>query len=212
MDHYERLPPDLDRYDGLDQLPDLQRVVVGVDPSGTSGEDKANSVGIVCVGLGVDDVGYVLADWTCSLPPLSWARRVVECYHRFSGDRIVAERNFGGAMVESTIRTVDPDVPIRLVVASRGKIARAEPVAALYEQGRIKHAGAFPDLEDQLIAMTPEGYIGGGSPDRVDALVWAVTDLMLRKNLAPPPSTGTVYVGRPDDDEPDDPRRRILRK
>lgn len=178
-----------------DILPDMQRVVVGVDPSGTSGEDKANSVGIVVVGLGIDALGYVLADYTCSLPPLGWARRVIEAYTAFSADRIVAERNFGGAMVESTIRTVDPNVPLKLVTASRGKVARAEPVAALYEQGRIKHAGSFPELEDQLCAMTAEGYVGGGSPDRVDALVWAVTDLMLKKTFTPPLSLGMPFYG-----------------
>jgi len=188
-------------------LPDMQRITVGVDPSGTSGEEKANSVGIVAVGLGVDGIGYVLCDWTCSLPPLGWARRVIECYHQFSADRIVAEKNFGGAMVESTLRTIDPNAPIKMVTASRGKIARAEPVAALYEQGRIKHAGSFPELEDQLIAMTPEGYIGGGSPDRVDALVWAVHDLMLRRVFDGGKEVGLPFVGQKHE-EIEDPRRR----
>lgn len=179
----------------ISKLPDMVRVVVGVDPSGTSGLDKGNSVGIIAVGLGVDSVGYVLADYTCSLGPMGWARRAIECYSAFQGDRIVAEKNFGGAMVESTIRTVDPTAPIKLVVASRGKIARAEPVAALYEQGRIKHVGSFPDLEDQMVSMTSEGYLGGTSPDRVDALVWAVTDLMLKKTFAQPEGIGLPYVG-----------------
>ena len=181
----------------VEHLPDMQRVVVGVDPSGTTGMDKANQVGIVCVGLGVNDIGYVLADYTCSLPPLQWARRVMECYSAFSADKIVAEKNFGGAMVESTIRTIDPLAPIKLVVASRGKIARAEPVAALYEQGKIKHVRCFPELEDQMVAMTHEGYLGGGSPDRVDALVWAVTELMLLRlkwNL-PVGKGGLPYLG-----------------
>lgn len=179
----------------VSRLPDMQRVVVGVDPSGTSGLDKANSVGIIAAGLGVDGIGYVLADYTCMLGPMGWARRVVECYHAHLGDRIIAERNFGGAMVESTIRTVDADVPIRLVVASRGKIARAEPVAALYEQGRIRHVGGFPELEDQMVNTTSEGYLGGGSPDRVDALVWAITDLMLPKRFKQPDALGLPFTG-----------------
>jgi phage terminase large subunit-like protein len=96
----------------------------------------------------------------------------------FKADRIIAERNFGGAMVEHVIRTVDPNVSYKEVIASRGKIARAEPISALYEQGKVRHTTAFVELEDQLAAMTSEGYVGDGSPDRADALVWALTELM----------------------------------
>jgi phage terminase large subunit-like protein len=161
------------------KAPDLRRVVVAVDPSGTKGDGEGDDIGIVAAGLGNDGRGYVLADWTCQLSPEGWARRAVEAYSTFKADRIVAERNFGGAMVEAVIRARDAKVPFKEVTASRGKIARAEPIAALYEQGKVSHVGSFTDLEDQMCAMTPSGYIGEGSPDRADALVWALTELML---------------------------------
>ncbi len=162
-------------------LPRLRRVVVANDPSGSTGaeDDQANSIGIVVAGIDFDGICYVLADRTCALSPDGWGRRTVEAFHEFSGDRIVAEKNFGGAMVEHVIRTADKNVPVKMVNASRGKVVRAEPVAALYEQKRVKHVGAFPDLEDQMCAFRSDGYVGGGSPDRADALVWAVTELML---------------------------------
>jgi len=159
--------------------PEMRRVVVAVDPSGTKGDGGGDDIGIVVAGLGVDGRGYVLADWTCQLSPNGWGRRTVEAYHRFSADRIVAEQNFGGAMVESTIRSVDRSVPYHDVRASHGKSQRAEPVAALYEQGRVSHLTAMPELEDQMCQMTSTGFMGDGSPDRVDALVWALTELML---------------------------------
>lgn len=161
------------------EAPDLQRIVVAIDPSGTSGSDEGDSIGIVVAGLGVDGRGYVLADRSCKLSPDGWGRRAVEAYHEFEADRIVAERNFGGAMVEHVIRTVDASVSYREVTASRGKVARAEPVAALYEQGRVSHVGAFSALEDQMSMMGSDGFAGEGSPDRLDAMVWALTDLML---------------------------------
>jgi len=160
--------------------PDMRRIVVAVDPSGTGGtDDDGDSIGIVIAGQGVDGRGYVLGDWTCKLSPDGWGRRAVEAYHKFEADRIIAERNFGGAMVEHVIRTVDKSVSYKEVVASRGKVARAEPVAALYEQGRVSHVGAHPELEDQCCLIGHDGYIGEGSPDRADALVWALTELML---------------------------------
>lgn len=170
------------------EAPDLQRIVVAVDPSGTAGaSDDGDSIGIVVAGKGVDGRGYVLADQSCKLSPDGWGRRAVNAYFggwsetpgRFKADRIVAERNFGGAMVEHVIRTVDPKVSYKEVTASRGKVARAEPVAALYEQGRISHVGALPHVEDQCCLIGPDGFIGEGSPDRADALVWALTELML---------------------------------
>lgn len=163
------------------EAPKMRRVVVAVDPSGTAGagDDQGDDIGIVIAGLGIDGRGYVLGDWSVNLSPAGWARRAVDAFDHFTADRIVAERNFGGAMVESTIRTARKNAPIKLVTASRGKVARAEPIAALYEQGRVSHVGALPALEDQLCAMTPEGYVGEGSPDRADALVWALTELML---------------------------------
>lgn len=160
--------------------PELQRVVIAVDPSGTKGEsDDGDEIGIVVAGLGIDGRGYVLADRTCKLSPDGWGRRAVNAYKEFEGDRIVAERNFGGAMVEHVIKTIDKNVAYKEVTASRGKVARAEPVAALYEQGRVSHVGSMPELEDQMCQMAPEGFVGEGSPDRADALVWALTELLV---------------------------------
>ena len=164
----------------IDEAPHMRRIVVAVDPSGTSGEsDTGDSIGIVIAGKGMDGRGYVLGDYTCKLSPDGWGRRTVDAYKTFGADRVVAERNYGGAMVEHVIRTVDKNVSYKEVTASRGKVVRAEPIAALYEQGRISHVGAFGELEDQMCSMGPEGFVGDGSPDRVDALVWALTDLMM---------------------------------
>jgi phage terminase large subunit-like protein len=159
------------------QAPEMQRVVVAVDPSGASGEDDGDQIGIVVAGLGVDGIGYLLADRTIAASPSVWGRRVVAAYGEFGASRVVAERNFGGAMVEHVIRTAGQGIAYKEVTASRGKMVRAEPIAALYEQNRIRHVGAFPELEDQLAAMTTTGYLGAGSPDRADALVWAFTEL-----------------------------------
>lgn len=162
------------------QAPELRRIVVSIDPSGTKGEsDDGDDIGIVVAGLGIDGRGYVLADRTCKLSPNGWGRRAVQAFHEFKADRIIAERNFGGAMVEHVVKTIDKKVPYKEVTASRGKVARAEPVAALYEQGRVSHVGSFPELEDQMCLIAPEGFVGEGSPDRADALVWALTELML---------------------------------
>ena len=163
----------------LTQHPDLTRVVVAIDPQGTDNLDSAET-GIVVAGMAkVEDKihGYILADLTISGTPDRWAAASVAGYHKFRADRIVAEVNFGGDMVGSIIRIVDKLVPFKKVHASRGKAIRAEPVSALYEQGRIHHVGFFPELEDQLC----EWVTGEKSPDRLDALVWAVTDLMLEK-------------------------------
>lgn len=162
----------------VDKAPALARTVVGVDPSGSDGTG-GDLQGIVTVGIGVDGFGYVLADDSCRLPPLGWARRTVEAYSKWKADKIVAETNFGGAMVESTIRSVDAHVPLKLVTASRAKHVRAEPVAALFEQRKVFLVGRFPQLEEQLCMTTTAGYQGSSSPDRLDALVWAITELML---------------------------------
>lgn len=158
-------------------IPDLQRVVVAVDPSGTSGGGAGDDIGIVVAGKGRDGRFYVLQDASCNLSPDGWAKRVAQVYERWEGDRVVAERNFGGAMVEAVLRTAAKNLPIRLVTASRGKIVRAEPIAALYEQGKVSHCGDFADMEEQMCSMTSAGYVGEGSPDRADALVWALTEL-----------------------------------
>jgi phage terminase large subunit-like protein len=154
--------------------PELKRIVVACDPAATSGEE-ANETGIVVAGVSRDGQGYVLDDRTTRASPLKWAEAAVTAYHLFKADRLIAETNQGGEMVKSTIGTVDPKVAYKGIHATRGKLTRAEPVAALYEQGKVHHVGAFPDLEDQLCQWTP----GSPSPDRLDALVWALTELML---------------------------------
>ncbi len=163
------------------QAPGMRRVVVAIDPAVTHGEDS-DETGIVVAGLGDDGHAYVLADLTCKASPDGWARRAVHAYHEHAADRIVAERNQGGDMVEHTIRTVDKRVSYKSVVAKRGKYVRAEPVAALYEQGKVHHVGGFAAMEDQMCRYVPEEF--DGSPDRVDALVWALTELMLGEGQA----------------------------
>lgn len=175
------------------EQPEMARVVVAIDPSGTDGKDEGDDVGIVVAGRGVDGRGYVLGDYTCKLSPDGWARQAITAYHQHQGDRIVAERNFGGAMVAAVIRSADASVPFKEVTASRGKAARAEPVSALYEQGRVSHVGAFVDLEDEMCLMTASGFVGDGSPNRVDALVWALTEAMLGHQPAAPTFT-TVSI------------------
>lgn len=155
-------------------VPDLMRVVVAIDPAVTSGED-ADETGIIVAGLGADGRGYVLADLTCRAQPADWAKRAVTALRDYGGDRIVAEANNGGDLVRAVIAAVDPKAPVTLVHASRGKRTRAEPIAALYEQGRISHTAPLPDLEDQMCSYT--GAPGESSPDRLDALVWALSEL-----------------------------------
>lgn len=170
--------------------PDLQRVVVAVDPSGSSGADEGDQQGVVVAGLGVDGRGYVLADYSCRLSPQGWGRRAVEAFDAFAADRIVAEKNYGGEMVRFTIQAVRKTAPVVLVSASRGKMVRAEPVSALYEQGRIRHVVAdladnpLHALEEEMRHATAAGYVGEGSPNRLDALVWALTDLFLAEDAA----------------------------
>ena len=156
--------------------PELRRIVVAIDPAVSSAPD-ADETGLVAVGVGSDGHGYVLADMSGRLSPDAWARRAIATYRTWAADRIVAEVNQGGELVEATLRTVDPMVPYRAVRASRGRRTRAEPVAALYEQGRVHHVGWFPELEDQLCAALPDG--GVGPDDRLDALVWGLTALDL---------------------------------
>ena len=177
------------------EAPPLRRVVVGVDPQGSSSE-AANAGGVVVVGVGqADEIGYVLADQTTtSGGPRAWARAAVDAYHRFEADRIVAEKNFGGEMVRITIHTVDPTVPVKLVNSSQGKRIRAEPVASLYEGDesnppRMRHVGVFPELETEMVTWTP----GAESPNRIDALVFAVTELGL---WAEPPRAMRTFVPR----------------
>lgn len=173
----------LDAY-RLRESPTMGRIVVAVDPAVTATE-TSDEHGIIVAGLS-DQRGIVLEDASLSGSPAEWARRAVSLYRSWGADAIVIEVNQGGDMVAHTIRTIDPNVKIKEVRASRGKHVRAEPIAALYEQGRVAHVGAFPELENQMTQMTTEGYQGEGSPDRVDALVWAMTDLFPAMVSAPP--------------------------
>lgn len=154
--------------------PDLTRIVIAIDPA-VSGGDKGDETGIVAAGVDGQGVGYVLDDKSLRASPATWAREAAALFHKLRADRIIAEANNGGEMVAHTLRTVDPDLPITLVHANRGKRLRAEPIAALYEQGRVRHVGTFPQLEDQMCTWLP----GASSPDRLDALVWALGELML---------------------------------
>jgi predicted phage terminase large subunit-like protein len=160
--------------------PQLTRIVVAIDPAAGSGE-HSDETGIVVAGKNTDGHGYVLADLSGRYTPTEWARAAIAAYRAHSADRIVAEINNGGEMVEATIRIVDPTVSFAAVHASRGKVARAEPVAALYEQGRVHHLGALPRLEDQMCGFAHDfdRAVAGYSPDRVDALVWALTELLV---------------------------------
>jgi len=168
--------------------PDLTRIVVAVDPPATS-TVNSDTCGIIVAGLGVDGHGYVLADYSVQgVSPHVWASCAVAAYRDFQADRLVAEVNQGGDMVEAVIRQVDANAPVRSVRASRGKAARAEPVSALYEQSRVHHVGALPALEDEMAEFT-RGFsrsVAGWSPDRVDALVWALTELMLTGEAGEP--------------------------
>ncbi len=155
----------------------LQRVVISIDPAITSNEES-DLTGIIVAGLDINGKGYILEDHTDRYTPQGWAAKAVSLYHQFKADRIVAERNQGGDMVRTTLTSEDESVPIRLVHASRGKFARAEPVSALYEQGKVRHAKGLDELEVQMRTWEPLGSIG--SPDRLDAMVWALTDLMLK--------------------------------
>lgn len=167
------------RYNGA--IIAMRRIVVAVDPSGTKGDGGGDDIGIVIAGLGIDGRAYVMQDATCQLSPEGWGRRTVEMYHRWDADRIVGEKNFGGDMVRFTLATADKKASYKDVNATRGKVVRAEPISALYEQGKVSHCEIFADLEDQMCNMTAGGYVGEGSPDRADALVWALTELMLGK-------------------------------
>lgn len=171
-------------------LPEMARIVVAVDPAITDKEDSAET-GIVAAGLGRDGIGYVLSDASGRYSPGEWAKKAIAIFRELKADRIVAEGNQGGDMVRHTIQTEWPAAPITIVHASRGKAARAEPVAALYEQNKVRHVGQLSTLEDQLCTWEP--LSGVPSPDRLDALVWALTELMVKP--APPKAIVGTYSG-----------------
>jgi len=172
----------------IDDLPTMTRIVVAIDPA-ISSEDESNETGIVVAGIGENKRGYVLAEESGIFTPDQWGKRVASLFHTWSADRIIGEKNQGGEMVEHVIRSALTNAPVTLVHASRGKVTRAEPISALYEQGRISHVGTFNDLEDQMVAFTSDfdRKLQGYSPDKVDALVWAFTDLFPRIIKKPKP-------------------------
>jgi phage terminase large subunit-like protein len=180
----------LDR-DRVAKAPELERIVVAIDPAVTSGED-ADETGIIVAGV-VGDHAYVLEDASGRYQPHEWAQRAIGLYQRHKADRIVAEINNGGEMVASTIRMINPNVSFKAVHATRGKVIRAEPCSALYEQSRVHHVGTFARLEDQLCSFTSDFNRGaaGYSPDRLDALVWALSELMVLSVQPVMPQFGT---------------------
>jgi len=161
------------------ELPQFLRVVIAVDPSGCRGEadKRSDEVGIVVCALGTDGHGYLLEDLSGRYKPEEWASVVESAYERHRADRIVGEINFGGDMVRAVLQAKNELLPYSEVHASRGKVQRAEPIAALYEQEKIHHVGYHPEIEEQLCMFTNAGYQGGTSPDRADAAVWGFTEL-----------------------------------
>ena len=186
----EDVPGALWSHAGIDALrvgtapPHLLRVVVAVDPAVSSGEDS-DETGICVVALGEDKHGYVLADRSGRYGAHRWGKLVIELFHHYHADRVVAEGNNGGDLVKALLRSIDSSVPVRMVHASRGKFVRAEPISSLYEQGRVHHVGSFNELEDQMASFTPDlDRATQGSPDRVDALVWGLSEVLLRRAAA----------------------------
>ena len=176
----------------IEDTPDMQRVVIAIDPSGAGDDDNAGNdeIGIVVAGLGTDGRAYVLEDLTVKAGPATWGNIATTAYDRHAADKIVAEGNFGGDMVRYVVQSSKPGVPFKKVTASRGKVVRAEPISALTEQGKIRFAGRFPQLEDELCAFTTSGYMGQNSPNRADAFVWAMTELfpgMAKREEKPKP-------------------------
>jgi predicted phage terminase large subunit-like protein len=160
-------------------VPDMVRMVVAVDPSGADDADNADAdaIGIVVAGLGTDGNAYVLEDCTVKAGPATWGRVATDAFDRHQADTIVGETNYGGAMVKHVIQTARARTPFQVVTATRGKHVRAEPFSALYEQGKVRHVGRFNEMEEELAAFTTHGYVGGASPNRADALIWALAAL-----------------------------------
>lgn len=170
----------IDKWRVLDGVtPDFVRVVIPVDPSGADDVDNADNdeIGIVALALGTDGNAYLLEDCTIKAGPGTWGRVATSAFDRHQADCIVGETNFGGAMVQQTIQVARPRTPFKKVTASRGKVARAEPFSALYESGKVRHVGVFPELEEELSGFSTVGYTGGKSPNRADALIWGLAEL-----------------------------------
>jgi phage terminase large subunit-like protein len=171
---------DIEKWRVLDgRVPDFVRVVVAVDPSGADDKDNADNdaIGIVVAGLGTDGNAYVIEDCTVKAGPGTWGRVATSAFERHDADCVVGEQNYGGAMVQFTIQVSRPRTPFKKVTASRGKVVRAEPFSALYETGKVRHVGHFPELEEELSGFSTHGYVGTGSPNRADALIWALAEL-----------------------------------
>lgn len=203
----QRFPSlDEDRCRWLAEKLGLAEIVVSVDPSGATGreEERSDEVGVVVAGRTHGGVACLLEDLSLNAPPERWAAVVADAHRRWRADRVVAESNYGGPMVRTVLRTASPNIPVRLIHASRGKHVRAEPVSVLYQPDasgvrRAMHVGRFPDLEDQLVNFSSAGYQGTRSPDRADAWIWAVTDLVVDVMGAQPVFTSygaTASVGR----------------
>jgi len=168
------------------EVPDMQRIIVAVDPSGAGDEDNLDNdaIGIIVAGLGTDGNAYLLEDLTVKAAPATWGKIATSAFDRHQADLIVAEMNYGGEMVKFVVRAAKPKVPFKKVTATRGKVVRAEPISSLTEQGKIRFAGDFTELEDELYSFTTMGYIGEKSPNRADAFIWAMSELfpgMVRK-------------------------------
>lgn len=178
-------------------IPDMVRIVVAVDPSGAGDSDNADNdaIGIVVAGLGVDGNAYILEDCTVKAGPKVWGTVAVNAYERHAADVIVGEVNYGGAMVNFVIQTQRPRTPFKKVTATRGKHVRAEPFSALYESGKVRHVGEFADLEEEITHFSTKGYVGTGSPNRADALFWALAELF------PGIVKGAAKARDPKDDE-----------
>tara|TARA_R110000822_G_scaffold301108_4_gene424830 strand:+ start:482 stop:1813 length:1332 start_codon:yes stop_codon:yes gene_type:complete len=170
----------IDKWRVLDgKVPDMVRIVVAVDPSGSGDTDNADNdaIGICVAGLGNDGNAYLLEDCTVKAGPATWGKVATDAYDRHAADVIVGEINYGGAMVQHVIQTSRPRTPYKQVTATRGKAVRAEPISALYDQGKVRHVGMFRELEDELAAFSTVGYLGESSPNRADAVIWALTEL-----------------------------------
>jgi phage terminase large subunit-like protein len=196
----------MDKWRHLDgPLPDFVRVVVGVDPSGSGDVDNADNdeIGILVGAIGTDGNAYLLDDCTVKAGPATWGSVTGSAYDRHAADVVVAEGNFGGAMVQHVIQTSRPRTPFKMVTASRGKAVRAEPFSALYEQGKVRHVGVFRELEDEMTAFSTVGYMGERSPNRADAWIWVLAELFpglvrdrSKKKLEGPKAARVVNPGR----------------
>ena len=192
----------LEKWRANGDLPEMLRIVIPVDPSGTGDDepqDEHDAMGIIPCGLGIDGNGYVLEDLTCNAGPATWGKVATDAFDRLQADCVVGEVNFGGGMVGYVIQTSRPRTPFRKLTASRGKIVRAEPVASMMETGKIRLAGYFPELEDELNGFTTHGYVGDRSPNRADAMIWGMSALFpeLTKPEEKPEIKQPTFIRRP---------------